>query len=152
MSFGIGKKYCRIKCICLFFLFIIWLPVFSVNQENTLTEKKIQPYMVFTINSVEHSLFGTIVKYNVSYSENFPFGSSFVECYRDSKGYSVVNKVNLSFNMEFYFGYLIIPNDRMMLALQFGQRWDNAHVIEDIGLLGVGAFKGIVDLTKCKCE
>ena len=32
------------------------------------------------------------------------------------------------------------------------QRWDNAHVIEDIGLLGVGAFKGIVDLTKCECE
>lgn len=27
-----------------------------------------------------------------------------------------------------------------------------AHVIEDIGLLGVGAFKGIVDLTKCECE
>ena len=32
------------------------------------------------------------------------------------------------------------------------QRWDNAHVIEDIGSLGLGAFKGIVDLTQCKCE
>ena len=32
------------------------------------------------------------------------------------------------------------------------QRWDNAHVIEDIGILGIKAFKGIVDLTKCLCE
>lgn len=31
-------------------------------------------------------------------------------------------------------------------------RWDNAHVIEDIGAFGVKAFVGIVDLTKCLCE
>ena len=32
------------------------------------------------------------------------------------------------------------------------QRWDNAYVIEDIGLHGLKAFKDIVDLTECTCE
>ena len=32
------------------------------------------------------------------------------------------------------------------------QYWDNAYIIEDIGTLGINAFKNIVDLNKCQCE